>query len=331
MKSIFFAVLWLSPVLNAALYWYRKMVDAQRKEGKILKAGVHVHKAVISGPKNWVWFRHFFEDVLLKACLAAIPAMILKDATLFLILLSVGLVALIAKIGITFFPFPWPVFFFLAQLGTWTFYYFTFYYVRGFAVFILGVLAPAAILVGAVDLFSTAPILLSEPTALARFLGNSTWVMPTWVYYALVIPCIALMVANIFYLWLKITPLFTRFYVEYNDEVLRLISRMSKKEIIQIDFKKPYAYEQAFDERLSSGSDPIAYIFAQDNKAIAITEGLYGSLKKDFPVRRRGNSGLGFPIWQSKLSGKASVTYVVTPEECAGFFAEIVKKHWKER
>lgn len=331
MKTIFFTILWLSPVLNAALYWYRKRLDKELKEGKCLKAGADVHKVVISGPKNWLWFRHCFEDVLLKVILVAIPAIILKDVTLFLILLSVGLVALVLKIGITLYPFPWPVFFW--NSGVWTFYNFTFYYVRGFSVFLLGIFAPAAILLGVGDLFMTEPILRSEPTALASFLDNSVGMMPVWVYYALIIPCIALVVANIFYLWFKITPLITRFYVEYNNEVLRLISRATRREIARIDFKKPYAYEQAFDKRISfstPGEMP-AHIFAQDNKAIAITlpRGPSQSFAKETV---RGHwMGLISPVWEAKLSGKTGVTYVVTPEEREEFFDEIIKKHWKKK
>lgn len=329
MKNIFFIVLWFSPVLNIALYWYRKYIDKQRKEGKYLKVGVQVHKTVISGPKNGVWFRYFFEDLLLKAVLASIPAIILKDLSLFLILLSIGVLALIFKIGITLYPFPFPVFFWNKRV--WTFYCFTFYYLRGFGVFILGALAPAAILVGAWDLFATAPIMFSEPTVLAHFLDNSIGKIPIWVYYAVIIPFVAIMVGNIFYLWLKVTPLFTRFCVEYNNEVLRLISRITKREIAQIDFKKPYAYEQAFDKQrsFSTPGEMPAHIFAQDNKAISIAHSSSQSFMKETV---RGHwLGLVSPVWDADLSGKVGVIYVVNPEECEEIFGKIIKKYWKKR
>ncbi len=330
MKTIFFAILWLSPVINALLYWYRKRVVKRLKEEKFFKAGVDVHKVIIGGVKNWFWFRHLFEDFILKVFLSAIPAIILKDVVLFFILLSIGLAALVLKIGITLYPFPFPVLFW--SKGVWTFYRFTFYYARGFGAFILGVLAPAAVLLGIGDLFMTKPMFLSEPTVLARFLDDTVGKTPIWLYYVVIIPFIVAMVANIFYLWLKIAPLLTRFYMEYNNDVLRLMNRMSKKEIARIDFKKPYAYEQAFDARktFSTPGEMPAHVFFQDSKAIALTVPSGPSQSFGKQTVRGHWLGMVSTVWGAKLSAKAGTTYVVNPEESDEFFGEIIKKHWKK-
>ncbi|KKW43063.1 MAG: hypothetical protein UY92_C0001G0077 [Candidatus Magasanikbacteria bacterium GW2011_GWA2_56_11] len=296
-----------------------------------MKAGVHIHKVIISGPKNWLWFRHFFEDFLIKFVLASVPAMILWDIRFFAVLLSIGFLALILKIGLTLHPYPWPVFFW-GKRGVWTFYRFTFYYLRGFGAFILGGLAGAALLIISVEIFSTKPeMLLFEPTVLARFIDNSVGTTPIWVLYAAVIIFVIAMVLNIFYLLFRITPLFTRFYVEYNSGVLRLVGRVSKKEMAKIDFNKPYSCEQACDDRSSwSFGELETYIFAQDNKAVAITESLYGSWGEDSVPRGRPRTRARPWIWDAKLPSQVGVTYVLTPEECGIIFDELIKKYKKK-
>lgn len=313
MKFVFLTVLWLSPVLNAALYWYRKQIDKQRQAGTALKAGVQLHKVVLSGSKHWLWWRHFWEDFLFKAFFPVSAWLILKDFPdwpFFVIPLALPLLGLFCKVGLVlnyYPPFVWPLFF-GGRKGRWTFYCCTLHIPRLLVLIVLGCLAAAALFTGIADLLPTPSILL----------------------YVIVIAVVAGMVANIFYLLWKITPVLSGHYVEYDGGILRLISRITKREIAHIDFQQSYAYEEAYDERsidqhsgafLAFGGRRLdAYIFAQGHHAIAITESLCGA--EDATPRARARS----MIWDAKLPGEVSVTYVVTPEECGKTFQEIINK-----
>lgn len=323
--NMIFIAIWLAALaLNIALYFYRKRIIKKRKEGVFLKAGVQMWRTITHGPKGLAWWYYFGEDILERAVFPAILGFATGAVGIFLIFFSLSFAGAVFKLyGTRYFFIPYAY----TRKGMWSFSCFNLYYVRGFGAFILAALAGAGFFGLLGEIFEKNPIFFSEPTAIARFVERAE--VPVWILVTLVVLILIPAIINVFYLWFKITPLFTRYYLEYDNEVLRLYSRFSRREIAKIDFKKPYSYEKAVDYRsikiIFLNSFDI-HIFAQDNKAVAISESLYGSAKESGDKSRKIGPWM---LW-AKLPGEVTTTYEVTPEECGNELFEIIKKHKKK-
>lgn len=224
--------------------------------------------------------------------------------------------------------------------------------VTGFGLFIVGMLSPIFVLLLVFELVETSGLtFLTEPTPIARWLDQNP-VIDKWFVTSLAVVFLVVLLYNLYYLFAKIKPLYSRYYLEYQGGVLQLMGRISGKELVAIDFSKPYQHKIILDTDEPAGiivqiiisilrtirgiivfftghasnspnTPRKVHVFSQNNKSIALMHNVStskgkGNRGEKQTSRDAASKNIGAILYEVKLGGWG---------DCRQELGDIIKKY----
>lgn len=201
-----------------------------------------------------------------------------------------------------------------AGVGSWS-HFFDLTMLNAIWTMLLGIIIGAGLFILIGDLFVIDPIILSKQTILAQSLNKVTF--QQWPIYIAVIVLLVPIIFNIFHLWHKIAPLFSRFHIKYQNNLLTLINRITKQKLAKINFNQDYQYQiKTAYWGIPPFKSPIAiHLFTQNGTTIGIMQNINENQKIDEKEETEKVESQPF--------------YQIIPEDQDEEFEKIIKK-WKK-